>query len=97
MKSLLMGETATDEDQATIVEAIESAPSVISVIYVRTQHIGPDDILVAAKVDLDHELTVEGVAAAIDELERRIRAIVPAATMIFIEPDILRDQAQNES
>lgn len=97
MKSLLMGETATEEDQATIVEAIESAPSVVSVIYVRTQHIGPDDILVAAKVDLDHELTVAGVAAAIDELERRIRAVVPTATMIFVEPDILRDQAQNES
>ena len=97
MKSLLMGETATEEDQASIVEAIGSAPSVRSVIYVRTQHLGPDDILVAAKVDLDHELTVEGVAAAIDELERRVRAVVPAATMIFIEPDILRAQAQNES
>ncbi len=97
MKSLLMGETATVEDQAKIIDAIEDAPSVESVIYVRTQHIGPDDILVGAKVDFDHELSMSGVATAIDDVEARIRVAVPTATTIFVEPDILRSQPQNES
>lgn len=97
MKSLLMGETATVEDQAKIIDAIEDAPSVESVIYVRTQHIGPDDILVGAKVDFDHGLSMAGVASAIDDVEARIRAAVPSATTIFLEPDILRSQPQNES
>ena len=92
MKSLLMGETATVEDQAKILDAIEDAPSVVGVIYVRTQHLGPDDILVGAKLDLDHRLDTAGIADAIDDVEARIRAAVPTATTIFIEPDITRPQ-----
>lgn len=92
MKSLLMGETATVEDQAKILDAIEDAPSVVGVIYVRTQHLGPDDILVGAKLDFDHDLDTTGIADAIDDVEARIRAAVPTATTIFIEPDITRPQ-----
>ncbi len=92
MKSLLMGETATIEDQAKILDAIEDAPAVVSVIYVRTQHLGPDDILVGAKLDLDHGLDTTGIADAIDDIEARIRSAVPIATTIFIEPDITRPQ-----
>lgn len=92
MKSLLMGETATVEDEAKILDAIGSAPAVVGVIYVRTQHLGPDDILVGAKLDLDHALSVAGIADAIDDVERRIREAVPTATTIFIEPDITRPQ-----
>lgn len=92
MKSLLMGETATVEDEAKILDAIESAPAVVGVIYLRTQHLGPDDILVGAKLDLDHALSVAGIADAIDDVERRIRHAVPTATTIFIEPDITRPQ-----
>lgn len=92
MKSLLMGETATIEDQAKILDAIEDAPAVVSVIYVRTQHLGPDDILVGAKLDLDHGLNTTGIADAIDDIEARIRSAVPIATTIFIEPDITRPQ-----
>jgi cation diffusion facilitator family transporter len=92
MKSLLIGEGATDEDQTKIVEAIESAPAVLGVIYVRTQHMGPDDLLVGVKADLDHSLSVAGIADAINDVEARIRAAVPIATTIFIEPDITRPQ-----
>lgn len=92
MKSLLMGETATVEDEAKILDAIGSAPAVVGVIYLRTQHLGPDDILVGAKLDLDHALSVAGIADAIDDVERRIREAVPTATTVFIEPDITRPQ-----
>lgn len=92
MKSLLMGETATAENERRIIGAIESAPSVIGVIYVRTQHLGPDDLLVGVKVDLDHDLSVPALADAIDDVEARIRGAVPIARTIFVEPDITRPE-----
>ena len=90
MKSLLIGEGATEEHQAKIVGAIESAPLVRGLIYLRTQHIGPDDLLVAAKVEFDHDLSVAGLAEAIDVVEARIRDEVDVVGAIFIEPDISR-------
>ena len=51
---------------------------------------GPDELLVAVKVEFDAELTTGRIAEAIDQAERRIREKVPAATMIFIEPDVYR-------
>ena len=89
MKSLLIGEAASPEDEAKILEALETAPCVEKVIHLRTQHLGPDDLLVAAKVDADAP-SVAALARAIDELEARIRAAVPTARLIFIEPDQYR-------
>ena len=67
--------------------------SVLGIIHLRTMHLGPDDILVAAKVEFDHELDNPELAVAIDEVERSIRAAVPIATTIYIEPDIRRSSA----
>lgn len=86
MRSLLLGEGADEKDMAAIREAIESAPDVQRLIHVRTQHFGPDELLVAAKVDFADHLDTEGLAAAVDEIERRIRARVAYASPIFIEP-----------
>jgi cation diffusion facilitator family transporter len=91
MKGLLIGESATEKDQETIVKAITSAPPVRSLIHIRTQHIGPDEILVAAKIEFDDGLAIAALADAIDDTERRVRQAVPAARVIYIEPDIRRD------
>ena len=88
MKSLLIGESASRQAEAAIVEAIESQPEVVRVIHLRTLHIGPDTLLVAAKIGVRHDDTAASVAAAIDAVERRIRAAVPIAELIFLEPDI---------
>jgi cation diffusion facilitator family transporter len=88
MKSLLIGEAATPETRGLIRRAIESNPNVIRLIHVRTMHLGPDEILVTAKVEPRHELQTEEVGEAIDQIEAAIRAAVPHATMIFIEPDV---------
>ena len=53
-------------------------------------HLGPDDLLVAAKVDFDHSLSVEELAHAIDAAEVALRAAVPRPRTIYIEPDIRR-------
>jgi cation diffusion facilitator family transporter len=87
-KSLLLGESATPEDQNKIVTALEAGQ--FSVIHIRTMHLGPEEILVAAKIAIAHDDTAAGIARGIDEAERRIRDAVPAARMIFLEPDLRR-------
>jgi divalent metal cation (Fe/Co/Zn/Cd) transporter len=57
-------------------------------------HLSPDQLLVAAKVDYRHDLSVTELAAAIDHTESNIRAAVPIATMIYLEPDIRRSSPQ---
>ncbi len=93
MKSLIIGESATPEVEAEIVRAVEEADQVVGLIHLRTQHIGPDELIVAAKVEFDPALTVRDLADAIDAAEAKVRAAVPAARMLFIEPDVRRPTA----
>jgi cation diffusion facilitator family transporter len=88
MKSLLIGESASAGVETAIVAAIEAGPRQERVIHLRTLHIGPDTLLVAAKIGVVHDETAASVAAGIDAAERRIRAAVPSAEFIFLEPDI---------
>ena len=64
------------------------------IIHLRTMHLGPDQLLVAAKLDFDPSLNVADLATAIDDAEAGLRAAVPIATTIYIEPDILRQPAE---
>lgn len=93
MKSLLIGEAASPAMRASIREAMGKTPLVLGVIHLRTEHIGPDELLVGAKVAFDTTLDVYGVAEAIDDVERHIRAAVPEARIIYIEPDVTRPAA----
>jgi cation diffusion facilitator family transporter len=93
MKPLLIGESASDSDLEMITTALSSSADVISIIHLRTMHLGPDDLLLAAKVDFDHSLSVAQLARAIDQAEMALRAAVPKTTTIYIEPDIRRQSA----
>ncbi len=86
MKSLLIGESAGRNDRAAIESTIAGAPGVVGIEHLRTQHLGPDEILVAAKVRFDPGLDAEGVAAAIDDIESRVRSAVPAVRPMYVEP-----------
>jgi cation diffusion facilitator family transporter len=90
MKSLLIGEGATPEDQEAVRAAITGTPDVRSLIHLRTLHLGPDELLVAAKIELSRSLAAPAIAAAIDAAEGRIRAAVPIASLIYLEPDLRR-------
>ena len=90
MKSLLIGEAASPEVQQLIVAALEDGPDAARVIHMRTVHISPDSLLVAAKIAVRESDTGAQVAAGIDAAERRIRAAVPIARTIYLEPDIYR-------
>ena len=93
MGSLLIGESAGPEVVQRVQGAIEQCPRVRRLIHLRTDQLGPDEIIVAAKVEFDPDLTVEELARTIDEVEADIRAGAPHATLIFIEPDVYREPA----
>jgi cation diffusion facilitator family transporter len=90
MKSLLIGEGAEPEDRRAIEEALVAAPEVRRVIHYRTMHLGPEEILLAAKVELAETLSFAAIAEAIDAAEARVRAAVPAVDLIYLEPDLHR-------
>jgi len=91
MSSLLVGEAARPEVVARIRATIEAFPAVRRCIHLRTEHLGPDEIVVATKVEFDPTLTVAQLALTIDELEVDIRTAEPRATLIFVEPDVYRE------
>ena len=92
MKSLLIGEAASPEMQRMIIAALEDGPEVVRVIHLRTVHMSPDAVLVAAKVAIHESDAAKQITAGIDAAERRVRAAVPIATTIYLEPDIYRPQ-----
>lgn len=85
--SLIVGEGATPA-QAEAIRAALVGAGVTSVIHLRTQYMGPEDLLVAAKIEVPGASTAGEVAAAIDDAERRVRAAVPLARLIYLEPDL---------
>jgi divalent metal cation (Fe/Co/Zn/Cd) transporter len=71
---------------------MEGTPCVVRVIHLRTEHLGPEQLLVAAKVEFDQSLDIPGLARAIDEVEVAVRSQVPEAALIYLEPDITRSK-----
>jgi len=88
MKSLLLGESATREAQQKIVAAIENTPGVQRLIHIKTLHLGPEEVLVAAKVGVEPTTDAAVVAETINAAERAIREAEPMSVHIYLEPDI---------
>ena len=98
MKSLLIGEAASAAVVNEIRGTIEGSDSVRRVIHMRTQHLGPEELLVGAKLELDAGLDFREVASAINRAEAAVRAAVPSARVIYLEPDYTRpEEARSES
>ncbi|MFT4088386.1 MAG: cation diffusion facilitator family transporter [Gordonia sp. (in: high G+C Gram-positive bacteria)] len=92
MKSLLIGEGATVEQEAALAQALPG-DGVDRVIHMKTQYLGPDELMVAAKIAIAPGATASDVASTIDRAEARVRAAVPLARIIYLEPDIDRGSA----
>ena len=91
MQSLLIGESADIDVEKQIHQALSGSSDVRRVIHLRTVHLGPDELLVAAKLEFDAGLTVAVLCERIDEAERALRSVVPIARLVFLEPDIFRE------
>jgi cation diffusion facilitator family transporter len=96
MKSLLIGEAATPDVQEQICEALEGTPGIQRMIHLRTEHLGPDDLLVVAKIAVDPQMPSGETAAVIDRAEAAVRAKVPEARLMFLEPDVDRRMPARE-
>ena len=89
-KSLLLGESASLDAQERIADALSGTEGVDSIIHMKTLHLGPEELLVAAKIGVREGASAADVAAAIDAAERAIRAAEATAQVIYLEPDIYR-------
>jgi cation diffusion facilitator family transporter len=94
-KSLLVGEGANEADHAAIRAAIEGGDASLALIHIKTLYLGPDELLVAAKLGFEADAQLADVAARIDAVEARVRAAVPAARVLYFEPDIYRRDEKN--
>jgi len=95
MKSLLLGESGTPDDIAAIEAAITGSDDVEALIHMRTQHIGPEELLVAAKVEFTGTLAADDLVSRVNATEDRIRAAVPLARIIYLEPDVKRPATED--
>jgi len=93
MKSLLIGEGAHPRHLETIHTALQATGDVQRIIHVRTQHIGPDELLVGAKVEFESTLDFEQLTHAIDRTEAKLREALPQLELtIYLEPDVYEPQ-----
>lgn len=90
MKSLLIGESASRAMSKKISLAMQAHPDVERLIHMRTLHVGPEEVLVAAKLEFKPTLSITRLADTVNEVEASVRAEVPEASLIYIEPDVLR-------
>ncbi len=94
VKSQLLGEAATPESVALIRTALASTEGVERVIHLKTMHVAPEELLVAAKIAVPAQASAVAVTDTINAAERALRAAEPMATQVFLEPDIHRDDYQ---
>jgi cation diffusion facilitator family transporter len=90
MKGLLIGEAASLDAVDAILTALVDGKTVLRVIHLKTMHLGPDELLVAAKIAVAPTLTLPEVALAIDAAEVRVREVEPLARQMYLEPDLDR-------
>ncbi len=91
-KSLLLGESATPASIAAMRSALESSEGVDRVIHMKTLHLGPEEVLVAAKIAVDPTDSAAEVAEVINRAEAAIRAADPMVTALYLEPDLDRSR-----
>jgi cation diffusion facilitator family transporter len=91
MRSLLMGEAASETDVSNIRAALLQSPRLRRIIHLRTMHLSPEELLVAVKAEFAAELSFSELAAEIDRVEQNIRASVSRTCVIYIEPDVWHD------
>lgn len=90
-KSLLLGEAASTEAQARIKSALEGTAGIDRLIHMKTLHLGPEELLVAAKIGVIGTASAEDVATAINRAEAAVRDAEPTARVIYLEPDLYQD------
>ena len=92
-KELLIGRAASPEVQRLIREEIESKPGVDALLELQTMHIGPDALIVAARVALDDNLRADQAEDLADEVDQALTEKLPVQPHVFIDPTQARPAA----
>ncbi len=92
MSSLLIGEGAGPQDVQKIRKALSETEGVESVIHLKTLYIGPEELMLGAKIAVNENSSGQDIARIIDLAEAAVRAVMPVAKTIYLEPDILRSK-----
>ena len=90
MASLLIGEGASENEVEQIRLALTQTEGVESVIHLKTLYLGPEQLMLGAKITVAAASSGQDIARIIDLAEANVRAVVPVAKAIYLEPDILR-------
>lgn len=96
IKSLLVGEGASEADVARIEAALVDGKEIERIIHMKTLYLGPDEFMIGAKVGVPAHMTVRELAVIVNQAERRVRDAVPAARVIYIEPDVYIDPSEKK-
>ena len=88
MYSLLLGEAASPQEQATICDTIASTPGVARLTQLRTMHLGPEELLIVAQVELNPDLSADDAARVIDDAQARLHTATPSARIVYLEPEL---------
>lgn len=96
VKSLLIGESASLASVTAIRAAVEDTDGVLQIIHIKTLHVGPEELLVAAKIAVRPDASADEISRTIDAAERNMRQAEPMAVHVFLEPDIHRDDYVRE-
>lgn len=84
-RSLIVGEGVTKSERVKLVDAVEATDGVVSLVDLRTLHMGPDSVLVTVEVEFDEDMTTGGVEEAVNEIEEAVRDTLPEAEKIYVE------------
>ena len=88
MYSLLLGEAASAQEQAAIRDTIADTPGVAHLVQLRTMHLGPEELLIVAQVELDPDLSADDAARVIDDAQDRLHTATPNARVVYLEPEL---------
>jgi cation diffusion facilitator family transporter len=88
MYSLLLGEAASTEEQTTIRDTLAASPGIARLLQLRTMHLGPEELLVAARFELGPDLSADDAARVIDQAQALLRKVVPSARIVYLEPEL---------
>jgi divalent metal cation (Fe/Co/Zn/Cd) transporter len=97
-KTVIIGRAASPEIERAIREEIESRPGVDTLLELLTMHVGPDGLIVAARVALSDELGADEAEDLADEVDRRLSESLPLQPYVFIDPTQTRQaESANQS
>jgi divalent metal cation (Fe/Co/Zn/Cd) transporter len=83
---LLLGRAADAADQQLIRDRIEELPGVDELVELLTMYMGPDRLIVAARVAFSDQIDADAVEDLAERIDRELSGQLSATPHVFIDP-----------